>query len=607
MLTMVSAGFKNFNQALLASFQENAEQPALVYWDNEQLSVLTYETFKDKVFQVATSFFLLGLTPGDRIVIFSNNRAEWTFTDIGGILAGGITSAIYASSTPAEVSYICNNLQARFLFVEDRELLSLVEQVREELTTVHRVVVFDAPPLPVDEEWIVPFEDFLRLSDGQVTAFTSRINELARTIAPDDPMCVILSSGTTGRPKGVILTHRNYLFTLESVIAHVGEDYIKRLHRNLSFLPLAHALERCGGQFLIFYTGKCMGFARNMETLLDDFQRIKPHLVTSVPRLFEKIYAQVQQSVAEAGWIMQKIFHWGVAVGLTISRKQEHQQPIPMYLKILRSLFQFLVYKKFQEFFGGELVLFFSGGAPLNPEIARFFHAMGVLILEGWGATEATAPATLNQPHNFRFGSVGKPLPGVTIKLAEDGELLIKGENVFKGYWNLPEETQSAFTEDGFYRTGDIGRIDEDGFVYIVDRKKEIIITAGGKNIPPAPIEQLLTQSPLIDQALVHGDRRKFVSALVVLNKEELYRLASKLNIPQIDKILLKHPVIQEYVQFEIDTVNARLPRFMQIKKFRMLLEPFTVENGELTPTLKLKRRVIEEKYCDLLESMYRE
>ena len=599
--------YNNYNEALLRVFQEYADRPAIRYQKNGRTVTITYKELEQITIQVGASLQLLGLQKGDRVVIFSNNRPEWTFTDLGSILAGAITSAIYASSTPAEIAYICNNLESRFLFVENEALLRLVEQVREDLTTVHRVIVFDAPPLPIDEDWIMPFEDFLRLSDQQRSRFSQQLPEIAQTISLDDPMCIIFTSGTTGQPKGAILTHRNYIFTLESVIQHVGVEWINRLQRNLSFLPLAHALERCGGQFLLIYTGKCIHFARSMETIMEDFQWAKPHLVTSVPRFFEKVYARVQQGLQEASWVKRLLFRWAVQIGETISHKQEQGKPAGFVWQLLRIIFQPLVYRKFARAFGGEMVLFVSGGAPLNPQIARFFHAMGMLILEGWGSTEATAPATLNQPQQFRFGSVGKPLPGVTVKVAADGELLIKGDNIFKGYWNLPEETRQAFTEEGFYRTGDIGRIDEDGFVYIVDRKKEIIITAGGKNVAPAPIEQLLTQSSLIEQALVHGDRRKFVSALLVLNKEELYQLASRHDIPPIDNILLKHPTILDYVQFEVDAVNARLPRYMQIKKFRILLEPFAVDKGELTPTLKMKRRVIEEKYRDLLDAMYEE
>ncbi len=599
--------YKNFNEALLQAFQKYRNQPAIRYRRNGNVFVVTYEELEQITARVGASLHLLGLQKGDRVVIFSNNRPEWTFTDLGSILAGAITSAIYASSTPAEIAYICNNLEARFLFVENETLLKLVEQVREDLPTVHRVIVFDAPPLPVDEEWIIPYEDFLRLSEQQVEAYRQQLPEIARKVTLDDPMCIIFTSGTTGRPKGAILSHRNYIFTLESVIQHVGPEWVNRLQRNLSFLPLAHALERCGGQFLLFYTGKCMNFAQSMDTIMEDFQWARPHLVTSVPRFFEKVYAQVQDGLAQAGWFKRKLFQWALKVGEAISRKQEQGEAVPRAWRVLRAIFQPLVYRKFASAFGGEMVLFVSGGAPLNPQIARFFHAMGLLILEGWGSTEATAPATLNQPEQFRFGSVGKPLPGVTVKLAEDGELLIKGDNIFQGYWNLPEETREAFTEDGFYRTVDIGKIDADGFVYIVDRKKEIIITAGGKNVAPAPIEQLLTQSTLIEQALVHGDKRKFISALLVLNKEEVYRLASRHDIPQIDNILIKHPTILEYVQFEVDAVNARLPRYMQIKKFQILLEPFAIEKGELTPTLKMKRRVIEEKYRDLLDAMYRE
>ncbi len=599
--------FSNYNQVLLENFRKFARQPAMMYKQGGRYRTLRYNDLASICGEVAAALLELGLQYRDRVVILSDNRPEWTFADLGGLLAGGITSAIYATNLAEEAAYILNDLEAAVVFVEDRDQLEKVWSVRQRLAHLRRIIVFDPPgDFPADDRWMT-FEAFRRLGRSVREKHRLRIQQIARQLQESDTMCVIYTSGTTGKPKGVVLTHGNYLRTIESLLAHVGRYYLRDVQRNLSFLPLAHALERLAGQFLVFYTGKCLAFAQNIDTLMDNFQEVRPQLVTAVPRLFEKIYARIQEGLETAPLVKRVLFAWALKVGLRVSHLVENKQALPWRLRLAHRLADRLIYRKVKQVFGGELVFFVSGGAPLNREIARFFHALNLVIVEGWGATEATAPATLNTPDDFRLGSVGKPLPGIEVKRAEDGELLIRGPNIFKEYWRLPQETAASFTPDGFYKTGDIGLIDEQGWVYITDRKKQLIITSGGKNIPPAPIEQRLVQSRLIEQAFVHGDNRKYLTALLVPDRAATERLARQRGWSRLSwKTLLQHPDVLKIFQQEVDRANRHLARYMQIKKFRLLPEPFSVEKGELTPTLKARRKVIEARYKHLLDEMYR-
>jgi long-chain acyl-CoA synthetase len=417
-------------------------------------------------------------------------------------------------------------------------------------------------------------------------------------------MCIIYTSGTTGNPKGVVLTHNNYIRTIEMLIAYVQDT--SRLKRNISFLPLAHAFERFAGYYMPLYMGICIGYAESLETLIQNFREIKPNLFVAVPRVFEKIHARITQGVRSASSAKKVVFSWSLGIGKKAGPYRMRGQSLPWSLKICHYLADILLFKKIKEAFGGQLVYCVSGGAPLSKEVAEFFDAMGILILEGWGATEATTPSTLNSPFDYRFGTVGRPLPGVNVRVAPDGELEVKGPNVFKEYWRNHEETTATFTADGYYRTGDIGTINEEGRVIITDRKKQLIITSGGKNIAPAPIEGLLLNSRHIEMAYVHGDRRNYLTALLILDQNAVKATAEYNGIKDCSwSELIHHPLILEKVQKEVDTANEQLPRFMQIKYFRILAEPFSIERGEMTPTMKLKKRIIEERYKDLLDSIY--
>ncbi|HUH67111.1 MAG TPA: long-chain fatty acid--CoA ligase [Syntrophales bacterium] len=595
--------FKNFNQVLLDNFPRHEKDPALMFKSAGRYKTISYGKLRDVCFRVASALMKRGLKRGDRIAIFSQNRMEWAEADAGALLAGAITSAIYSSSLPGEAAFIIRDLEASFLFVEDRIQLEKILAIRESIPNVKGVFVF-SEPFSTNDPWVSPLSVLLK--DEPSPDAISRIHELAEQINRDDPMCIIYTSGTTGNPKGVVLTHNNYLATLDILIEHVGD--ISGLKRNISFLPLAHAMERFGGYYLMLYTGGCIAYAETLETIVENFREVKPHFFIGVPRIFEKVHAKIMQSVRSASSIRKAIFSWALNVGKKAGQRKMHGQRLPWHLKPRHRLAHALLFKKVKGIFGGELVFCVSGGAPLNKEVAEFFGAMDILILEGWGATEATTPSTLNAPHDYRFGSVGKPLPRVEVRLAEDGELEVRGPNIFKEYWRNPKETEATITADGFYRSGDVGEIDKEGRVTITDRKKELIITSGGKNIASAPIINLLTSGKYIEMAYVHGDRRNYLTALLTLDQNAVRAMAEHKGVKFSSwKELVKHSLVVERIKRDVERANAELPRYMQIKYYHILEAPFSTEGGEMTPTMKLKKRVIEKKYKDIFDNMYKD
>jgi len=453
---------QNFIQVLLRNFSEYADEPAMMFKSEGRYRTISYRELEEIVFRVASNLMRMGLDPRDRMAVFSNNRPEWAQADMGALLSGAVSSAIYASSTAEEAAFIINYLEASFLFVEDAPQLEKILRIRERIPCVRKVFVFTGPFENPDPSWVMPFSALLE-GEKPSLELKERIQQIAAGIHGGDPMCVIYTSGTTGNPKGVVLTYDNYLLTLESIVEHVRET--DKLRRNLSFLPLAHAFERFAGYYLLLYMGRCIAYAQSIETLLENFREVRPNIFVGVPRVFEKIHARITQGVRAASTVRKVIFYWALGVGKEVSRCRVNGLEIPPFLRLKYRIADALLFKKVKAAFGGEIEFCVSGGAPLSREVAEFFHAMDVLVLEGWGATEATTPSTLNTPGEFRFGTVGKPLPRVQVRVAADGELEVKGPNVFKEYWRNPDETRATFTDDGFYRTGDIGTIDEEGWV----------------------------------------------------------------------------------------------------------------------------------------------
>ncbi|MEX2589479.1 MAG: long-chain fatty acid--CoA ligase, partial [Chitinophagales bacterium] len=477
--------YQNLSEILLNNLETLKNHPAVVYKNEAGFKEMSYKQLKDKTFQLAGALIEVGIHKGDRAVIMSQTRKEWIFSDLSILLSGGIVSAVYPTTVANEMVFILKDLQAKFLFLENQEQVDKVHSRKSDLPFLKKAWVFEDFENP-DPEFFEAFNKMHGIENHE-----EEIKKRVKTTKGEDTLTIIYTSGTTGNPKGVVLSHFNYLTTLEQMKAHSPEAF-ENMERNLSFLPLAHALERIGGYYLPLYNGKTIAYAGGIETLLEDFKALKPEFIAAVPRVFEKIYSKIQIGLETAGGLKKKLFNWAVEVGHKTAPYRMKKQNIPFPLSLQHALANKLIYSKVKEMFGGNIKFFISGGAPLNPEIANFFYAINLSIYEGYGATEGTAPYTVNKPEAFKFGTVGQAIPKVDIKIADDGEILVKGPNIFKEYYNNPEATKASFTDDGYFKTGDIGEIDDEGFVKITDRKKQLIITSGGKNIPPAIIQKLL-------------------------------------------------------------------------------------------------------------------
>jgi long-chain acyl-CoA synthetase len=591
--------FDNLNKLFLANFEKYGSETALMFKQNGVYVHESYAEMGNKVFKVAQGLLNDGLQFKDRSVVVSFNRPEWAYADLGALLGGAITSAIYTSTLADESAYILNDLGAKYLFLENQQQLDKFLTVKEKLTTIRRIYVFD--DFRADDNNLVrPFSDLLNTPFSNTTRTT--IAEMANRITPDDAVTVIYTSGTTGTPKGAVLTHNNYVRNMEMVLSH-SDINLDQVKRNLSFLPLAHALEKFAGYYAMLALGKTIAYAESMETIVTNLPEVQPDLVAAVPRVFEKIYTRVKLGVSTGSPIKRWLFNWALSVGGRVSLLRQQKQQPTGFLKFQHTLADKLIYSKIKQRFGGKIRYFVSGGAPLSADIMRFFHSLDILILEGWGFTEGTAPVTINSPGLYRFGTVGTALPDCEVIIADDGEILVKGPNIFKEYWNRPEDTAESFTAEGFYKTGDIGEFEDGGYLKITDRKKQLIITSGGKNVAPAAIQNQLAQGGIIEMAHAHGDKRKYITALLTLDPTVVDVVCENKNLAFADKI--KDPKVIARIEQEIGKANKNLPPYMTVKYYRVLPKSFTIEEDEITSTMKLKRNVIEKKYKSLFEEMY--
>ncbi len=567
----------------------------------------TWQQYYERARNTGLGLTRLGICKGDRVSLLSENRLEWLYTDMGTLGIGGVVVTIYPTLTSAEIAYIVDNSGSRVLVVEDALQLAKAREAWPQCPNLAAVVVMDPQGADLDAPGVIAFEDLMAngetLSREKPTLFQERVKD----VGPEDLATLVYTSGTTGVPKGAMITHRNIMAVIES-LDRIQPRYASDEDCTVPFLPLSHVFERAAGHFYGMYKGITSSYAENINSLLEDFKEKRPTMILAVPRVCEKVYQKICLQVeAQPQW-RQKIFHWGHAIGTRISTYREKKKPIPFFMQLQYRLAYRLIFSKLQEALGGRVRWMTASGAPTSRDIILFFNAAGITVVEGYGMTECFAPATMSNLADYRIGTVGKPLPDVDIQLAEDGEILVKGDNVFKGYWKMEAATRDAFTDDGYFMSGDIGRFDEDGFLSITDRKKNIIITSGGKNIAPQKIENLFVSDPLFAQFIVIGERRKFLSALLTINPDVAVHIAQDQGIPYDQPVdLLSDPAFLDIVEKRVQAGNQKLARFETIKKYRIVQREFSQEEGELTPSLKLKRNVIVENFAPLIEGMYAE
>jgi long-chain acyl-CoA synthetase len=555
--------------------------------------------FEAAVRGLALGFQELGLRPGDKVALISENRPEWTITDFAVLTSGAVTVPIYTSLTPEQVRYIIHDSGAKMAVCSSRELLEKIESVRSELPELQHVFLMekDAPAgVPTLAETIETGKDRDRASPD---VFESR----ALAVKPEDLASIIYTSGTTGVPKGVMLSHANFMSNIMGV---EGIIQFRDTDTALSFLPLSHVLERTA-TFLFLFKGATIAYAESVESVAVNLLEVRPTVVVSVPRLFEKIYSRIMDQVLSGSRVKQALFFWALDAGKKWAAAVVEKKPVGKGLAFRRALADKLVFSKITAKTGGRINQFICGGAALSPDIAEFFYAAGLVIMPGYGLTETSPVLTGSTVDSYRFGTAGRALPNVELKIAEDGEILARGPNIMMGYYKAEAETREVMV-DGWFHTGDIGRLDEDGFLTITDRKKDIIVTSGGKNVAPQPIESFIQTSPYIQNAVVVGDGRKFISALIVPDFEKIEAFAQANNIFFGGRTeLCGKKEIADLLLDEVNRTTQHLAPYEKVKKIAVLDRDFEIGTGEITPTLKVKRNAVERKYADLIESLYRD
>jgi len=562
--------------------------------------------FFARVRDLSLGFSELGLAAGDRVALVAESRPEWCVTDLAVLAAGGVTVPVYPTLTSAPMRYLLNDCAATLAVVSDRAQVEKIAAIHTQVPVLARVVVMDADGRPWPEG-VVTLADVAARGHRRLitsTAEERRFEESVAAIDRDALATIIYTSGTSGEPKGVMLTHDNLLSNVEAAVDVLG---VTADDVALSFLPLSHAFERMV-LYAYLYAGATVAFAESPATLARDMVKVRPTLMTAVPRVFEKLYARIHEVAAQASAIRRAIFRWAVAVGLRRSALVHHGQRVGPLLVLQDGLADRLVFRQIREATGGRLRVLVSGSAPLPRTIAEFFDAVGLTIIEGYGLTEASPVLTVNPLDRAKFGTVGRALPGVELRIAEDGEILARGPNIMRGYYNRPEATRAVVEPDGWLHTGDIGTLDGGGYLTITDRKKDLILTSGGKHVAPQPIENELRRHPLVAEAVLIGDRRKFIVALLVPDFPALEPRLAALNRPggTREELVVRSDVVALFRE-AVDAVNATLAPFETIKRFTLIPSEFTVSGGELTPTMKVKRRVVEERWRAAIDTLYEE
>ena len=548
-----------------------------------------------------------GIEKGDRIAILSDNRLEWVYTDMGSLGIGACVVALYATLPAHEIEYILKDSGAKAIVVENKVQLEKALTAQKNCPALEQIIVIESAGCDVDGRKVLAFDAVADAGQKKHQEDGGLFRRLSEAVTPDDLLTLQYTSGTTGNPKGSILTHGVIMAQLRALDS-AQPKYADDTDHVVGFLPLSHIFERVPVHFYVMYRGITKSYAGSMDSLMEDIATKKPTIMFGVPRVHEKIYHKMLAGIREKSHAVQNLFAWAQSVGNEVSRYKQDKQPIPPALNFKYKLAYALVFKKLQHALGGRIRWFCAAGAPLDRSIVSFFNAAGLLVMECYVLSEVAGGATLSNLDDFYPGSVGRPLPGIEIKLAEDGEILIKGESLFKGYWGKEEETHLHFTEDGYFKTGDVGMFNKQGLLFITDRKKDLLITSGGKNIAPQKIEAIFKENPIFSQFVVVGDARKYLTALINIDLDIAQSFASEKGIKfsQPDD-LLDDPAFLAALNEVFIANNQRLASVETIKYFRILKTPFSSATGELSVKLSVKRDVVQKKYADVINSMYKD
>jgi len=564
---------------------------------------ISWQEYYDQAREVGLGLYSLGMKKGDRVALLSQNRIEWVTADLGIIGIGAVTIPIYVTLPAHEVGYIISNSESKVYIAENKAALQKGLDVLDDCPHLEKIVVIDTTDCDMSSDMLMSFEELKNLGREKAEKEPGLFEKLTDAVSRDDLATFVYTSGTTGPPKGAMISHGNILSVCEALDGMKWADDRDVL---VAFLPLCHVFQRVAGHFFAMCVGIYTHYTESFDTIVEDIQAKRPTVLLAVPRVCEKVYAKILGQAKEQSQWKQNVFNWAVGIGAEVSQSMEKKKPIPAMLNLKYKIAYKMVFDKLRQALGGRTRWMVASGAPLAREIADFFNAAGIFLIEGYGMTECSAPATLNKLDNYKFGTAGTPLSCNQLKIAADGEILIKGGNVISGYWNMPEQTAEAFTEDGWLMSGDIGEIDKDGYLKITDRKKDLIITAGGKNIAPQNIEGHFKQDPLFEQFVVIGDMKKYLTALININLDEAARLATESNLTfTTPGELLERDDFKAIVDKHVTVLNAHLAKYETIKYYHIVKNVFSEETGELTPSLKVKRKVVMEKYKDVIDGMY--
>jgi long-chain acyl-CoA synthetase len=593
---MSMQNFQSTYQMLMHTVNRIPDKVAYRWFDSEMKPIQrTWKEFAQEVDQVSKALLAFGLNKNEKVTILSNSNYRWVLSDLGIASAGGVTVGIYQTLLVPDCQYIIEHCDAVMLFAEDLQQLDKIKQIKPQLSQLKQVVLFSGAS---DEDWVQTFDEFMA-SGASIT--DAQLASVREQLKPEDSASLVYTSGTTGVPKGAELSHKNITFTTQSVVqcVHTQAD-----DETLLFLPLAHVFARILVYSALHY-GATTNFARSIDTLIEDLSLFKPHWFASVPRVYEKVYSKINSGAEAKGGLALKIYRWAIDVGAQVSAMKAQKKNISGIMAIKYQIAHKLVFGKIHAALGGRVRWAISGAAPLNADIAKFFDGAGVPVLEGIGMTENSSFSNINRFDNYKFGTVGQAGPGIEIGVSGDGEFLVRGDNVMKGYYKMPDKTAESIDEHGWLLTGDLASIDAEGFVTITGRKKDLIITSGGKNIAPSKLEGSIALSKYINQVCVIGDKHNYLTALVTIDLENVTEWALEQGITAVsEKELIQHEKIREFIMSEVEKSNQAFSSYETIKKITLVPE-FTLDNEMLTPTMKVKKNVALQVYAAEISAMY--